>query len=129
MRESVTGRCWIERVDKCQWSDLRHLASHLVGHISVATPDVVSFVHKHQRFVVVDGQLVVMTGLGGLSCDQILAQSSGLQLENEIQTRRAIYGENIISVVVPPIGRILVDEILSPFYIFQVFSVILWMFD
>ena len=47
----------------------------------------------------------------------------------DIESRTKIFGENLILVDVPSTFRILVDEILSPFYVFQVFSVFLWMFD
>ncbi|CAL4067513.1 unnamed protein product, partial [Meganyctiphanes norvegica] len=43
--------------------------------------------------------------------------------------RRLIYGENTIHVPITPIYRLLFKEALNPFYIFQVFSVILWFSD
>ena len=56
-----------------------------------------SYSHKHQRFVLIDGQLYIMTGLAGLSCDEILSLSGGMKSEIDIENRRLIYGENIIS--------------------------------
>uniref|UniRef100_A0A8C5IM52 Polyamine-transporting ATPase 13A3 n=1 Tax=Junco hyemalis TaxID=40217 RepID=A0A8C5IM52_JUNHY len=43
--------------------------------------------------------------------------------------RKAFYGVNEIAVKVPSIFKLLVKEVLNPFYIFQLFSVILWITD
>jgi magnesium-transporting ATPase (P-type) len=40
--------------------------------------------------------------------------------------KKYIYGENLISVPIPNIINLLFDEVLHPFYLFQLFSVILW---
>ncbi|KAG7464595.1 hypothetical protein MATL_G00167230 [Megalops atlanticus] len=54
--------------------------------------------------------------------------STGL-LPSVQQYRRLFYGINQIEVKVPSIPKLLVKEVLNPFYIFQVFSVILWSLD
>ncbi|KFQ63190.1 putative cation-transporting ATPase 13A2, partial [Pelecanus crispus] len=43
--------------------------------------------------------------------------------------RRKIYGPNLIEVPVKSYVRLLVEEVLNPFYIFQVFSIVLWISD
>ncbi|NXU58854.1 AT133 ATPase, partial [Turnix velox] len=43
--------------------------------------------------------------------------------------RKAFYGVNEIAVKVPSIFKLLIKEVLNPFYIFQLFSVILWITD
>ena len=40
--------------------------------------------------------------------------------------RRAVYGRNVIHVPVTSVLKLLVLEVLNPFYIFQVFSIIVW---
>ncbi|XP_047446423.1 polyamine-transporting ATPase 13A3-like isoform X2 [Mugil cephalus] len=40
--------------------------------------------------------------------------------------RRLFFGENEIAVIVPSLFKLLIMEVLNPFYIFQLFSVILW---
>uniref|UniRef100_A0A8C4QPU4 ATPase 13A3 n=1 Tax=Eptatretus burgeri TaxID=7764 RepID=A0A8C4QPU4_EPTBU len=42
---------------------------------------------------------------------------------------RVFYGYNEIAVKVPSCHKLLLKEVLNPFYIFQVFSVTLWMFS
>ncbi|XP_062833599.1 polyamine-transporting ATPase 13A3 isoform X3 [Anolis carolinensis] len=43
--------------------------------------------------------------------------------------RKLFYGVNEIAVKVPSIFKLLIKEVLNPFYIFQLFSVILWSTD
>ncbi|KAJ2712952.1 hypothetical protein H4R19_002488, partial [Coemansia spiralis] len=43
--------------------------------------------------------------------------------------RRAIFGANSMDIAEKPTARLLVDEVLNPFYMFQVGSIILWCFD
>ncbi|XP_051809518.1 polyamine-transporting ATPase 13A3-like isoform X1 [Acanthochromis polyacanthus] len=43
--------------------------------------------------------------------------------------RRLFFGENEIAVIVPSLFKLLVKEVLNPFYVFQLFSVILWSTD
>ncbi|KAM6930111.1 polyamine-transporting ATPase 13A2 [Lycodopsis pacificus] len=47
----------------------------------------------------------------------------------EQSSRRRVYGPNLIDVPVKPCIRLLFEEVLNPFYVFQVFSIILWMVD
>ncbi|XP_041093274.1 growth hormone secretagogue receptor type 1-like [Polyodon spathula] len=42
---------------------------------------------------------------------------------------KLFYGANEIDVKVPSIPKLLIKEVLNPFYIFQVFSVVLWSLD
>lgn len=43
--------------------------------------------------------------------------------------RQMVFGLNLIDIDEPPITKLLVDEVLHPFYIFQVFSILLWSLD
>jgi cation-transporting ATPase 13A3/4/5 len=55
-------------------------------------------------------------------------QSSGLSCEQQ-SFERQLYGENNIRVHVTPILTLLYTQVLNPFYIFQVFSCLLWFLD
>uniref|UniRef100_A0A7N6FGA8 P-type ATPase A domain-containing protein n=1 Tax=Anabas testudineus TaxID=64144 RepID=A0A7N6FGA8_ANATE len=44
-------------------------------------------------------------------------------------TERRIYGPNLIDVPVKPYIKLLFEEVLNPFYVFQIFSITLWMID
>ncbi|CAF0715730.1 unnamed protein product [Brachionus calyciflorus] len=52
----------------------------------------------------------------------------GLTLQEQ-QEKRLMYGENSIKIHLTPIFVLFFREVLSPFYIFQVFSCALWYFD
>ncbi|XP_075720181.1 putative cation-transporting ATPase 13A4 [Rhinoderma darwinii] len=47
-------------------------------------------------------------------------------MKEEQDVRRLICGPNIIDVGIVPIWKLLFKEVLSPFYVFQLFSVCLW---
>ncbi|CAH1772705.1 unnamed protein product [Owenia fusiformis] len=55
-------------------------------------------------------------------------EAKGLSQKDK-ERRRVSYGFNSIRVHVKPILVLLITEILNPFYVFQLFSVILWYFD
>lgn len=48
---------------------------------------------------------------------------------SEQEKRRILYGNNEIEVRVQSVLQILFNEVLGPFYVFQVFSIILWAFE
>jgi cation-transporting P-type ATPase 13A2 len=52
----------------------------------------------------------------------------GLEGETH-EARKGLFGDNVINIEEKPILRLLIDEVLHPFYIFQVFSIILWSAD
>ncbi|XP_028922035.1 polyamine-transporting ATPase 13A2 isoform X2 [Ornithorhynchus anatinus] len=63
----------------------------------------------------------------GWTCGELL-RSSGLTRQQS-EDKKKIYGPNVIQVPVKSYLRLLVDEVLNPFYVFQVFSIILWVCD
>ncbi|KAM3617951.1 uncharacterized protein V6R79_013182 [Siganus canaliculatus] len=62
------------------------------------------------------------------TCKDLYSFQKGLShLEQSL--RRRIYGPNLIDVPVKPYMRLLFEEVLNPFYVFQLFSITLWMVD
>ncbi|XP_068001755.1 probable cation-transporting ATPase 13A4 [Melanerpes formicivorus] len=60
------------------------------------------------------------------TCSAIHAKfGSGLTCDEQ-NVRRVICGPNTIDVPVIPIWKLLIKEVLNPFYVFQLFSVCLW---
>ncbi|KAF6721875.1 putative cation-transporting ATPase 13A2 [Oryzias melastigma] len=47
----------------------------------------------------------------------------------EQSSRRHMFGSNLIDVPVKSYMKLLLEEVLNPFYVFQVFSITLWMID
>ncbi|NXH35649.1 AT132 ATPase, partial [Myiagra hebetior] len=64
----------------------------------------------------------------GRSCAELHLCRAGLHPQ-ERGARRRIYGPNLIEVPVKSYLRLLVEEVLNPFYIFQVLSMVLWVCD
>ncbi|XP_071948305.1 polyamine-transporting ATPase 13A3-like [Antedon mediterranea] len=62
------------------------------------------------------------------TCSDIYNNAQGLST-SDISSRQKMYGENIIDVPVKPYLTLLVQEVLNPFYVFQVFTVIVWCID
>ncbi|KAF3690832.1 putative cation-transporting ATPase 13A3 [Channa argus] len=73
----------------------------------------------------------VLTGLGDLqiSCYTLHSEHSAGLTRDQQQYRRLFFGVNEIAVKVPSVFKLLIKEVLNPFYIFQLFSVILWSAD
>ena len=65
----------------------------------------------------------------GVSCT-LIYEKHGAGLTKEMHAyRKLLYGINEITVKVPSVFKLLIKEVLNPFYIFQLFSVILWSTD
>ncbi|XP_021950610.1 probable cation-transporting ATPase 13A3 isoform X2 [Folsomia candida] len=77
-----------------------------------------------------DEQYGAFCKLPGFDCANThqLHESSGLSIFQQCQ-RRLIYGNNEIKVEVKSIVKLLFLEVLNPFYVFQIFSVSLWLSD
>uniref|UniRef100_A0ACB8EWZ2 Uncharacterized protein n=1 Tax=Sphaerodactylus townsendi TaxID=933632 RepID=A0ACB8EWZ2_9SAUR len=90
------------------------------------------FVHHHVRYLwsAESQSFRRLTALdAGLPCAS-LHTSHGAGLPRSTQDyRRLFYGANKIDVKVPSIPTLLIKEVLNPFYVFQVFSMVLWSLD
>ncbi|XP_028855736.1 probable cation-transporting ATPase 13A3 isoform X2 [Denticeps clupeoides] len=73
----------------------------------------------------------VLTGLEDLevTCSSIHSEHSAGLTRGQQEYRRLFFGVNEIAVKVPSVFKLLIKEVLNPFYIFQLFSVILWSAD
>ncbi|XP_056234149.1 polyamine-transporting ATPase 13A3 isoform X1 [Seriola aureovittata] len=73
----------------------------------------------------------VLCGLEDLqiSCSTLHSEHSAGLTRNQQEYRRLFFGVNEIAVKVPSVFKLLIKEVLNPFYIFQLFSVILWSAD
>eukprot|EP00118_Oscarella_pearsei_P028344 m.1935 g.1935 ORF g.1935 m.1935 type:complete len:1183 (+) comp8071_c0_seq2:157-3705(+) len=88
------------------------------------------FLHHHQRYLL-DAQsnhFVSKNGLESMKCAGFHRLSGGLTTPESVK-RRGVYGENVIDVQVKPYWKLLYQEVLDPFYVFQFASVIFWCAD
>lgn len=89
------------------------------------------FVHQHVRYVwnTEEECFLRLRGLDhGVGCLDLLSEYTGY-LEKERQDRAFLYGPNTMDIQVPSYAALLVDEILNPFYVFQIASIALWISD
>ncbi|KAG0687930.1 hypothetical protein C6P40_001604 [Pichia californica] len=49
--------------------------------------------------------------------------------ESNYKCRKMIFGDNVIEIKEKTIMKLLIDEVLHPFYVFQIFSIFLWLAD
>ncbi|XP_052286292.1 polyamine-transporting ATPase 13A3-like isoform X2 [Dreissena polymorpha] len=93
-------------------------------------PVVLYFEHQHVRYLW-SNQDKSYSKLLDLSTHTRLAtleQYKGLSSRQQAH-RRMLYGSNSIEVEVKSYWRLLIEEVLNPFYIFQIFSIVLWATD
>ncbi|XP_043107813.1 polyamine-transporting ATPase 13A3 isoform X2 [Puntigrus tetrazona] len=64
-----------------------------------------------------------------MTCSSVHSKHSFGLNKNQQEYRRFFFGLNEIDVKVPSLFKLLIKEVLNPFYIFQLFSVILWCTD
>ncbi|KAI3357136.1 hypothetical protein L3Q82_015599, partial [Scortum barcoo] len=62
------------------------------------------------------------------TCKHLYSFQKGLS-HLEQSFRRRMYGPNLIDVPVKPYTKLLFEEVLNPFYVFQLFSITLWIID
>lgn len=89
------------------------------------------FTHQHLRYLFDDnkGQYVLLRGYEkGQSCNDLHDMKCGLQ-SHDHHRRLTRHGPNKIDVPVKPYYVLFVEEVLHPFYIFQLLSVIIWIAD
>ena len=88
------------------------------------------FTCRHIRYVWSEekGCFRAMFGLTGMTGKQLCEQAAGIT-EERASGLQKVYGSNSISAPVPSCLALLVEEVLNPFYIFQLCSIILWSFD
>ena len=62
------------------------------------------------------------------SWDDIRTMKEGVDNEDRVQ-REQVFGPNVIDIEQKPVATLLFEEVLHPFYVFQIGSLILWSLD
>ena len=90
--------------------------------LSVTGSQILTFTFIKRKFIIVGSEVIELEGITSFTNRQLFEEQNCSTDGNEL-----IFGKNLIDVDVPEIGTILYNEVLSPFHIFQLFSIILWM--
>uniref|UniRef100_A0A8B9TEF5 Polyamine-transporting ATPase 13A3 n=1 Tax=Anas platyrhynchos TaxID=8839 RepID=A0A8B9TEF5_ANAPL len=104
----------------------------LKKYLPVSRPSIRYFTHHSVKYFWNDSvqSFDIVRGLDESTfCSSIHNEHSRGLTKGMHEYRKAFYGVNEIAVKVPYIFKLLIKEVLNPFYIFQLFSVILWITD
>ncbi|KAJ3281726.1 hypothetical protein HK104_011310, partial [Borealophlyctis nickersoniae] len=98
---------------------------------SAAMPCLIHFEYRYIRFILnpMTGQFEPNWTWSDPGWTSINKALEGLNGSRIIEQRRLIFGRNAVNIKEKPILRLAVDEVLHPFYVFQVASIILWCLD
>lgn len=82
---------------------------------------------RHSRYVMDDSQGVRKQSAfdEGYSCEEIYQLASSEPRKSS--DRLKIYGPNLIDVPVKSYWRLFIEEVIDPFYFFQLFSIVIWL--
>ncbi|CAH0627196.1 unnamed protein product [Chrysodeixis includens] len=89
------------------------------------------FIYKHNRFIWLNdqGTFINVLALNEKITIQILMEnSSGINKRQQNELIK-LYGPNSVEVEVKSYWTLFVNEVFNPFYLFQIFSIILWSLD
>jgi len=67
-------------------------------------------------------------GFSQLRFNNLLETQTGTSTETYL-TRKNLFGDCLIDVPMPSVSSLLANEILHPFFVFQIFSIILWFWE
>ncbi|GAA5929875.1 putative acid anhydride hydrolase [Sporobolomyces koalae] len=92
--------------------------------------DEIKFIdYRYYRFMLhPDGQFRMVRDWKDTHWRNIPSLRRGLSTVEHV-FRTSLFGSNAIEIEAKSIGQLLMDEVLHPFYIFQIFSIILWSID
>ncbi|GAA5992809.1 hypothetical protein JCM10908_001348 [Rhodotorula pacifica] len=86
--------------------------------------------YRYYRFLLhPDGMFRMIRDWKDPSWTSIPALRHGLSTETDLPLRKTLFNSNAIEIEAKGIGALLMDEVLHPFYIFQIFSIALWSVD
>ena len=86
------------------------------------------FINKKLKYIYINDKFERLKGLEEDYSFDYFQHHTGLDV-NEYDFKRTIYGLNSIKVSITPLMKTLINEILTPFYVFQFFSCTLWFFE
>ncbi|XP_063410075.1 polyamine-transporting ATPase 13A3-like [Mytilus trossulus] len=114
---------WIAKYNK--FSDSQSFASFK------SESDLKYFDYQHIRYIWDQGarnfnKLLDLST--NVSCISITEDFQGFTSKEQEQ-KRLVYGDNVIDVDVKSYGKLFMEEVINPFYIFQICSIILWSCD
>ena len=131
-RNGQSELCPVEAVTASPASQLPELIGrYLRPHQPKLPLDNRMIVFRHTRYVLdtATHAFVKVATPSHLPCSDIAAAIvDGLSSE-AASSRLALHGGNELSITVPSVPSLLIHEVLHPFFVFQLFSLVLWCFE
>lgn len=88
------------------------------------------FIYRYVRFLYHPVEDMFLTNSGWATPQWATLESAICGLDGEVHARREqVFGKNSLEIAQPGLLKLLMDEVLHPFYVFQAFSVVLWLMD
>ena len=77
--------------------------------------------------MLVDGSVLELTGIDSYPKSGLIDLSNSNHSIESATGTKELFGRNMITIDIPSVFRIFYEEVLSPFYVFQLFSIVLWL--
>ena len=77
--------------------------------------------------MLVDGYVLELTGIDSYPKSGLIELSNSNHCYETATGTKELFGPNMITIDIPTVFRIFYEEVLSPFYVFQLFSIVLWL--
>ncbi|XP_050437408.1 polyamine-transporting ATPase 13A3-like isoform X2 [Adelges cooleyi] len=133
---SNSEACHVNGWDRQAYLELKSLGES--AKLSVRTPsgtfkdldEIRRFDFKKYRFIwdVEERQFYMLTGIDHNIDTHVFHEQKGLSA-TEQYLRRAVYGSNVIDVPLQSVWSLVFTEVLNPFYVFELFSFVVWYLD
>ncbi|CAI5756413.1 unnamed protein product [Candida verbasci] len=127
--ENEFGELQIIDVKKQKFDE--RLASYMVtNETDPVIPILHSFVYRYIKFFYNPLEDIFKTNSNWYDSRWLNVKTTKEGISQSLQGQRLnIFDENKIEIEEKSIARLLIDEVLHPFYVFQVFSIFLWLAD
>ena len=107
-----------------------HVSSSDELHVNLdpVMPILISMEYRYLKFYYTPVEDIFKTNTNWVDHQWLHHSKDGLSTD-QYDDRSLVFNQNTLDIKERPISQLLVEEVLHPFYIFQVFSIILWAFD
>lgn len=120
----------LDEISRTNTSSSGETGHHHGHHLDVnpVLPILISFEYRYLNFYYSPVEDIFKTNTNWVDLDWLHHVRDGLT-KDSYEDRALVFKENTLELKEKTNSQLLIDEVLHPFYMFQVFSIILWAFD
>ncbi|ONH66901.1 Vacuolar cation-transporting ATPase YPK9 [Cyberlindnera fabianii] len=115
-------------IESTQGSGSGSNSSGLNLNLDPIIPILISFEYRYLKLYYSPVEDIYKTNTNWVDYSWHTRSKEGLTTD-AYEDRNLVFNQNSLDLKEKTVGQLLVDEVLHPFYMFQVFSIILWAFD